>query len=134
MKYLLVGGWNAAFAYFVSLGLYHVLAAHLHIVVIGLLVNVICITMSFATYKLAVFRTRGRWLAEYARCYVVYGGSAVFSIAGMWLLVNGMRVPYWIAQGGVLIASVAISYVGHARFTFRRASRGATASDLSTPS
>ncbi|CAM2141498.1 GtrA/DPMS transmembrane domain-containing protein [Pararobbsia alpina] len=120
LRYLLVGGWNAAFAYFVSLGLYHVLSAHLHIVIIGIIVNVICITMSFATYKLVVFKTHGNWIKEYARCYVVYGGSAAFSIACLWLLVNGLHIPYWVAQGAVLVASVAISYVGHARFTFRK--------------
>jgi len=120
LRYLAVGGWNAGFGYFVSLGLYHWLAPYLHIVLIGAIANVICISMSFFTYKTLVFRTQGNWFQEYKRCYVVYGGNAVLGIAALWLLVNGLHVPFWISQGVVIVAGVVISYVGHTLFTFKR--------------
>ncbi|PQV52516.1 GtrA family protein [Paraburkholderia sp. BL21I4N1] len=124
LRYLLVGGLNTAFGYFATVGLYYALRPHLHIVVIGVIANVICITESFITYKLFVFNSREPWLREYLRCYVVYGSSALIGIAGLWLLVNILGIPFWLAQGLLMSVSVAISYAGHDRFTFKKAQRG----------
>jgi putative flippase GtrA len=124
IRYLLVGGFNTAFAYCVSVGLYYALTRRLHIVAIGAIANVICITEAFIAYKIVVFRSHGRWLREYLRCYVVYGGNALIGIGGLWLLANVIGVPFWIAQGGLMIVGIAISYVGHDRFTFDKAQRG----------
>ncbi|MCC7006025.1 MAG: GtrA family protein [Ottowia sp.] len=120
IRYLVVGGWNTGCGYLISLGLYYGLAHRLHIIVIGVIANIICITMSFLTYKTLVFQTRGNWVSEYLRCHMVYGGNAVLSIIGLWLLVGQLNVPFWLAQGGVMIAGVIISYLGHSLFTFRK--------------
>ncbi len=120
LQYLLVGGFNTAFGYFVSVGLYYGLNAHLHIVVIAVVANVVCITESFLTYKLFVFRTGASWWSEYLRCYVVYGGGALIGIAGLWLLVAVLSVQFWLAQGLLMVVSVVISYTGHDRFTFKK--------------
>lgn len=120
LRYVLVGGLNTAFGYFVTVGLYYTLKAHLHIVVIGVIANVVCITESFLTYKLFVFRSGASWWREYLRCYVVYGGSALIGIAGLWLLVDVVGIPFWLAQGLLMVVSVVISYAGHDRFTFKK--------------
>lgn len=124
LRYLIVGGLNTAFGYFVTVGLYYTLRSHLHIVVIGLIANVVCITESFLTYKLFVFNSRASWWREYLRCYVVYGGSALIGIAGLWLLVNVLGIPFWLAQGLLMVISVAISFAGHDRFTFKKVQCG----------
>jgi putative flippase GtrA len=124
IRYLLVGGINTAFAYCLSVGLYYLLNHRLHIVAIGVIANIICITEAFIAYKLFVFRSHGRWLPEYLRCYVVYGGNAMVGIMGLWLLVNVIGIPFWIAQGGLMVVGIVISYVGHDRFTFDKAQRG----------
>lgn len=120
LRYLIVGGLNTAFGYFVTVGLYYTLRSHLHIVVIGVIANVVCITASFMTYKLFVFSSRAPWWREYLRCYVVYGGSALIGIAGLWLFVNVLGIPFWLAQGLLMVISVAISFAGHDRFTFKK--------------
>lgn len=124
IRYLLVGGFNTALAYCISVGLYYGLSRWLHIVAIGVIANIVCITEAFIAYKLLVFRSHGRWLPEYLRCYLVYGGSALIGIAGLWLLVNVIGAPFWIAQGGLIVVGIVISYVGHDRFTFNKAQRG----------
>lgn len=124
LRYLIVGGLNTAFGYFVTVGLYYTLRSHLHIVVIGVIANVVCITESFLTYKLFVFNSRASWWREYLRCYVVYGGSALIGIAGLWLLVNVLGIPFWLAQGLLMVISVAISFAGHDRFTFKKVQCG----------
>lgn len=124
LRYLLVGGLNTLFGYSLGVGLYLALSPVLHILLIGVIGNVFAITFSFVTYKLLVFQTRGHWLAEYLKSYLVYGGSAVLGILLLWWLVDGLGVPIWLAQGLTILIAVVVSYLGHARFTFRRAARG----------
>lgn len=123
IRFLAIGVLNTAFAYAVSTTLYYVLTPRLHIVAIGAIANVVCITESFVAYKLFVFRSRGHWLGEYLRCYVVYGGNALIGILGLWLLVDVVGIAFWIAQGLLMIVGIAVSYAGHDRFTFDKAQR-----------
>ena len=118
-RYLMVGGWNTIFGYATGVYLYTRLEGNLSFPVIGILANILNITMSFLTYKTLVFRTRGCWLQEYLKCYIVYGFTAVLGIAVMWILVRLLEVPIWLAQAMVIGLTVTASYVGHSRLTFK---------------
>ena len=120
MRYLIVGAWNTAFGYALGVFLYYALRDHFHLVAISIGGNIIAITMSYLTYKIFVFRTKGDWLAEYCRTYFVYGGSAIFGVFLLWFFVDGVGIPFWIAQALIVMVTVLISYVGHAKFTFQR--------------
>jgi putative flippase GtrA len=119
-RYLIAGGWNTLFGYVVGLVLYYGLGGREHVVAVGIVANILAITMAFLTYKMFVFRTKGNWLSEYFRAYLVYGATAVIGIGLLWLLVDGLNVGFWIAQGLVILITVVVSYVSHSRFTFRR--------------
>ena len=118
IRYLLVGSWNTIFGYSVGVALYGTLSPYLHILGIGVIANIFAISMSFLTYKLLVFKTVGHWLPEYLRSYVVYGGTALLGTLLLWLFVDGLKISIWIAQGLIIVSTVVISYIGHARFTF----------------
>jgi putative flippase GtrA len=120
VRYLSAGGWNTLFGYLSGVLLYYLLRDHFHVVEIAILGNVIAITMAFVTYKMFVFQTKGNWLAEYLRTYLVYGGIAIVGIGLLWILVDGLVLPFWIAQGLVIAVTVVISYLSHSRFTFRQ--------------
>ena len=107
------------FGYCVGVILYYTLSKRLHVVEIAIMGNILAITMSFLTYKLFVFRTKGNWMQEYFRSYIVYGGIALGGIALLWAMVDGLKIPFWLAQGLVIILSVCISYISHSRFTFK---------------
>ena len=118
-RYLLVGVFNTVFGYALSLLVYHFLQNNLSIVVIGIMINVISITVAFLGYKLFVFESSGNWLHEYLRCYVTYGFSAVLGIALIWLFVEQWGWIFWFSQGLIIILSTVISYFMHRHFTFR---------------
>lgn len=120
ISYLLAGGWNTVFGYGIGLLFYYVMGGRDHVVFVGVAANICAITMAFFTYKVFVFRTKGNWLVEYLRCYLVYGGSAAMGIGLLWLAVDGLGLPFWMAQGLVVLVTVVVSYLGHSRFTFRR--------------
>lgn len=119
LKYLIVGGANTVFGYVVGVGLYELLTPLFSIWVIGAISNICAITFSFVSYKLFVFRTKGQWLCEYLKAYLVYGVMALVGVVLLWLYVDIFVFSIWLAQALVIISTVILSYIGHARITFR---------------
>lgn len=103
-----------------GLSLYYLLYDYLHLLVILVITNMLTISMSFFTYKLFVFKTTGNWLIEYVRCYVVYGGIALVGMLLIWIMVDFIEVPFWIAQALIVMVTVVLSYASHKRFTFKK--------------
>jgi len=120
MHYLLVGCWNALFGYGVAVALLYSLSSLMHTVFIGIIINIFTISMSFITYKLLVFKTKGNWLQEYLRSWTVYAGTALTGLVLLWIMVDYFRVKIWLAQGIIMIILVIITYICHSRFTFKR--------------
>jgi len=54
---------------------------------------------------------------EYIRSYLVYEPLRR-RYCNVWLMVDFAAIPFWIAQGGVIMVTVIFSYIGHSRFTF----------------
>jgi putative flippase GtrA len=123
-QYLLVGGANTVFGYCLGLLFYEVFSSYLHIILIASIINIINISVSFTTYKLFVFKSKGIWYKEYFRSYLVYGTAALVNIFLIWLLVDGWQIPFWIAQATLILLTVALSYIGHSKFTFANTKRG----------
>jgi putative flippase GtrA len=128
VRFLLVGGWNTAFGYglfalfnclFTGVLPYPYMAANV-------VANIIAITVAFFGYKLFVFRTKGNYLREYLRVWVVYGASTLLGLALLpgcvalvaQFLTKRAYAPY-IAQAIVMSIVVLSSFVGHKRFTYK---------------
>lgn len=118
IRYLMVGGVNTLAGYLFGVGAYKLLLGYIGIWGVGLVANLLAITFSFVTYKLLVFKTSGKWLAEYLKCYVVYGAMALVGIFLLWLFVEKMQISIWLAQGLIIVCTVFLSYLGHKKFTF----------------
>lgn len=122
-RFLIVGGFNTVAGYFLVVGVHYCLHAYVNMIIIGIIANVLAITVSFVSQKLLVFRTRGNWLQEYLRCYVVYGGVTVLNIVGLWLLVDILHMSIWL--GPLIMAAICciVTYFGHVKFTFKGADK-----------
>lgn len=127
-RYILVGGFNTVFGYglfalliwaFRGLGTFSYMYA-------AVLANVIAISVAFLGYKWFVFRTSGNYLAEYIRCFGVYGSSTLIGLAGLPILVPILRhnlhepeqAPY-IAGAIIVVFTIMFSFLGHTNITFR---------------
>lgn len=119
VRYCLAGGWNTVFGYLLGVGAYMLLSEHLHIALIAILCNILAITMSFITYKKFVFKTRGKWLLEYSKTYLVYAVMAALSAFALWVFVDLMSIKIWLAQAYVVLVTIVGSFLGHKFFTFR---------------
>jgi putative flippase GtrA len=118
LRYLVVGTSNTIIGYLISNTLYYTLSKYLHILIITTIAVILSVSLGFFCYKKFVFRTKGNWLREYLRCWAVYSIGALLAILATWGLVEGLLLPFWIAQGIVIILVILISYLGHSRFTF----------------
>lgn len=119
LRYLMVGMCNTICGYFIGAILFISLESHIHIFIIGIISNIITISISFISYKLIVFRTSENWISEYLRCYIVYGSNAILGIFLLWLAVDKLKFNIWVAQAFSILLSVGVSYILHKRFTFK---------------
>lgn len=128
LRYVVVGVWNTLFGYvcycaftwlFTGLLPYPYMFA-------SVIANIINITVAFFGYKIFVFRTRGHYLREYLRCYVVYGSSSLVGLALLPVTVAGVSffltrkelAPY---IAGALLTGITVlaSFLGHKHYSFR---------------
>lgn len=126
-RYLVVGVVNTLFGYSTYAGLTLVLTPHVRYayIVASVLSGLVNITFSFLTYKWFIFKTRGNYLREWARCVLVYSGTIAVSTALLPVVVLGLRhwtpaqasAPYW---AGALLMGVTVvgGFLGHKNFSF----------------
>jgi putative flippase GtrA len=88
-------------------------------VTIAILINILAISVSFTTQKIFVFQKKGNWLKEYLRSWIIYGGSAIFNVLGLWLFVDIFQIPISLAFLIVTTFLFVFIYLGHSIFTFK---------------
>jgi putative flippase GtrA len=118
IKFLAAGFVNTTFGYLIGLFAYEMLNTKVHIVLISLLANFFAISFSFLNYKLFVFKTKDYWIKEYLKSFVVYGGVVILGTILIWILVDFLRIQFWISQIIVILIISIISFIGHRFFTF----------------
>jgi len=144
VRYLVVGVWNtvlgyAVYALFTALLTGVIPYAYLAASVIS---TIISVTNAYVGYKLFVFKTKGNYLREYLRFFVVYGAAGLVNLlllpllvplcawligqhhwtllnmAGKTLVVQQSTAPY-LAALLLLVVIVTASFFGHREFSFR---------------
>ena len=119
IRYLLVGGINTVFGYFVTVFFYYSLANLVHTLFILTLANIFAISFSFFTNKIFVFKTKRKWASEYLRYFFVYGNTALVAILFTWILTDFTHIPFWLVQALILPFTIIVSYVSHKKYTFK---------------
>jgi putative flippase GtrA len=118
VNYLLVGAWNTIFGYG-SFALLYLLFSHaVHYLVLFIISYLVSITNSYIGFKLFVFRTKGNYLHEYLRFYLIYGTIMLLNLGLLPLSVALFNVSPLVAQAGFILFSTAGSYLGHKYFSF----------------
>lgn len=120
INFLLIGIWNTVFGYFTFVALYYLLNHIVHYVLLLIISNIISITNAFVGYKLFVFKTKGNYLKEYFRFYLVYGVSILLNIIMLPIVVETFKISPVLAQPGFIFITVIVSYFGHKNFSFRK--------------
>ena len=119
INYLAVGVWNTIFGYLTFLGLYLLFNHVVHYLIILLISNFLSISNAYVGYKIFVFKTKGNYLQEYGRFYLVYGSALLLNFALLPLCVELFKLSPPVAQGGLIFLNVVFSYLGHKNFSFK---------------
>jgi len=127
-RYLLVGAWNTLFGYG-TFALFTALLAPVipySYVAASLISGVLNITVAYLGYKWFVFKTKGNYVREWARCVAVYGSAILLGMILLPIIVLVLHrstrmttsAPY--VAGAILMAcSTVYSFLGHKKFSFR---------------
>jgi putative flippase GtrA len=99
--------------------LYFLLSEHLHYLLILVFSHVLSVFNNWVMYRRFVFASRSNWLAEYLRFNISSLIVLAFNIVGLWALVTKLDLHPILSQILVLVATVALSYLIHAGYSFR---------------
>lgn len=99
--------------------MYYIFNEKFGIIFVGILSNIIAISIAFSLNKIFVFKTRGQWVYEYLRSYITYAGTGITGTFLLWLLVDKLDFNIWLSQALIMSIVTIISYFGHKNFTFK---------------
>lgn len=116
--YLAVGGWNTAFGVGFYVLAYLLLKDYLNYFVLLIPCNIAAITNAYLCYKIFVFRTRGNWLREYLRFYVIYGISMLVGMGLVVVAVQVFKMHPIVAQILATGITIVASFFGHKKISF----------------
>jgi len=134
LRYLVVGVWNTAFGYVVFLLALKFLGpplqtlsgsgiadwiSHYYYIIVQWTVWVGTVVTATATMKYFAFRSKGRFVHEVGRAYLVYLPAQGLSSAILWLTVKVFGLSPQIGQLVTIAFATVFSYLGHKYFTFK---------------
>jgi putative flippase GtrA len=127
-RYLIVGTFNTLFGYLSYAALTAWLAPRISLsyVVAMVLSTPLNITIAFLGYKWFVFRTRGNYLREWARCFAVYMSGTLIALVLLPILVAALHYGLGLTKSAPYVAGATLTafgvlynFFGHKRFSFR---------------
>lgn len=86
------------------------------IMVIGTIIN---ITNAFICHKFFVFKTKGNYVREYLRYYVVYSVPIGMGFVFFPLCIEVLKMNFYVIQAMLTFFTVIISWFGHKHISFR---------------
>lgn len=119
LRFLIVGAYNTTFGYVVFMIFYYILHEQIHYLAIALLSHMVAVTSAFVLHRKVVFRSQVGLLPSFLRFNLSTATALLFSLVGMFLLVDFLGVRPLYAQAFVTCVTVVISYVLHRYYTFR---------------
>ena len=119
LRFLITGGWNTAFAYISLAILYYLLSDKIHYMIIIGFSGIINITNAYICHKFFVFKTKGNYVKEYLRYYVVYSVPMAIGFIAFPICIEIFKMNFYVTQALLTGITVIVSYFGHKHVSFR---------------
>lgn len=100
--------------------MYYFFSNRIHYLVIMVLATIINITNAFICHKFFVFKTKGNYLREYLRYYVVYSVPIGISLISFPFCIEILKINFYVTQALLTLITVIISYFGHKHVSFKK--------------
>lgn len=118
IRFLLVGGFNTLTAYL--LFVFFIEIVNLHYVYALSCMFIINVNISILTMRYYVFRSHSNLLKEYFKGWNVYIFLLGLNYAGLYLLIDVLKIREIIAQAIYLVFSTIVTYLIHKYITFSK--------------
>ena len=119
IRFLIAGGWNTAFAYILLVVLYYFFSNKVHYMFILVFCTIVNVTNAYIIHKFFVFKTKGNYIREYIRYYLVYSVPIGLGFISFPLCIEILKMNFYITQALLTFVTVIISYFGHKHVSFR---------------
>jgi putative flippase GtrA len=120
VHFLLAGGFNTAFGYFVFITLFYLLKNTLHYQAILALAYFIGFNCSFLTFKCFVFKSNKKWLKEYIKTFISATVIYFVNAISLYIFVEIFKISVIFAQALSIIITTISSYLLHKNFSFKQ--------------
>lgn len=120
IRFLLVGGYNTAFAYLLFCILEFWLSARFSYLLLLCIAHFISVINSFFSFRIFVFQSKGKIFTEYLRVNLVYLLYLLFNSIMLYLLNTVVGMNLFIAQFICIAVLSIIFYLIHKFFSFTR--------------
>ena len=111
--------WNTAFGYATLALLYYLFSDEIQYLFLIAFATIVNITNAYICHKFFVFKTKGNYLREYLRYYVVYSIPIGMSFFLFPFCIEVLRMNFYVTQAIITFLTVIISYFGHKHVSFR---------------
>lgn len=81
--------------------------------------SIVNITQAYVCHKFFVFKTKGNYVKEYLRYYVVYSAPMAVGFAVFPLCIEILKMNFYVTQALMTFFTVIVSYFGHKHVSFR---------------
>jgi putative flippase GtrA len=119
LRFLFAGGWNTIFGYASLALLYYLFSDKIHYLILMVFATILSITNAYICHKFFVFKTKGNYIKEYLRYYVVYSVPISFSFIFLPFCIEILKINFYVTQAILTLITVIISYFGHKHVSFR---------------
>jgi putative flippase GtrA len=120
LRYLIAGGWNTAFGYASLALLYYFFSDKIQYLFLIVFATIINITNAYVCHKYFVFKTKGNYIKEYLRYYVVYSVPIGMGFVAFPLCIEVLKMNFYLTQAMLTAITVFISYFGHKYVSFKQ--------------
>lgn len=118
IRYILSGLWNTFFSYLIFVILYKYSGIR-NIFIVLCVSQIIGITNAYLIYKIFVFKTKGGYIKEYLKFYLVYGFSLGLNFFLIYIFINIFNMSAIISQGIIAFIVALFGFISHNFFTFK---------------
>jgi len=120
LRFLVVGAWNTVFGYVSFALLYYLFSSIVHYMFLMVFSLILSITNAYICHKFFVFKTKGNYLREYLRYYIVYAVPAGIGFVFFPFCIEALKMNFYVTQAILTIITVIISWFGHKHISFRK--------------
>lgn len=120
LRFIVAGAVNTGFGFVCFVVYQQLIGVHWGYMWALALTHCTSVLFAFVTHRSLVFRVTGNLLRDLWRFESVYLAALAINAVLLPLMVQLGHAPVFVAQGFITSVNVALSWLGHSRFSFRR--------------